>query len=447
MKKIALGALVLVVGLTVGWSLQKPTSAPTNQPIAPATKNLTFGAQLSLVSGTVEIKQNQASKWERAEVGANLQEGSSVEVRGEGKAIISIDDGSAIRLNTDSAVTLTKLSDEVRITNEKGNVYTRVVKADRKFIVLADSVSYESLGTAFETINKEDEKGVKVYESQVKVLGTSEDGQEVLVGAGKKYYVVKKSDTTIVKKVTDLEAKELKEKFAQWNTEEDLKNFKDKMGVLIAAEEQKEAEETIAAEENTASGIVLTAVKTNEGVKLSWTVKDVDTSAGFKVVKGEAANPVFPGNDYQYLTNPGTRSYVWHVDAGKSYYFRVCQYSDNGCKAYSNNVKVAASDVETKELEVEGNISLTAKASGNELTWTVNGYSKDGFKVVWSKQSGPTFPLRHNLDQYTYIENPSGRSATMEAFDGPGVYYARVCEYLYSVGCGTYSNQVQVNLQ
>lgn len=355
MKKIALGALVLVVGLAIGWTLKKPATAPGNWATEQTTKNASFGAELSLVSGAVEYKQGQ-NEWKRAEQNTTLQEGDSVEVRGEGKAIISIDDGSAIRLNSNSSVTLSKLSGEIQIINNKGEVYTRVVKADRPFIVMANAVSYKSLGTAFETINTEDSQGVKVYESKVEILGTTE--KSILVGTGEKYYLVNKEDKTIEKKLTKLEAKELTKEFVEWNKQKDLETveFKDKMGVLIATEEKKETEE-------------------------------------------------------------------------------------------KKPVKTTASETETKESETEGKVSISAKASGSEITWTVNGYSKDGFKVVWSKQSGPTFPLRHPIDQYEYVSSPSGRSASITAFDGPGMYYARVCEYLSGVGCGQYSNQVQVNLE
>ena len=445
MKKITVGVLVLVVGVALGWFLRKPASAPNNNTEQQTVKNLSFGAQLSMVSGAVEYKPVDG-KWTRAELNTTLQEGDSVEVRGEGKAIISIDDGSAIRLGNNSSVTLQKLSNEIRITNDRGTVYTRVVKADRPFTVLARSVEYRSLGTAFETINTEENQGVKVYESKVKIIATGE--KEVLVATGEKYYVVNKENKKIEKTISKLEAAELKEKFTEWNKEEDLKNpeFTDEMGVLVAAEEKKEAEEKETARTATepASGITLSATKTSEGIKLAWTVKDLDTSSGFKLVKGEAINPVFPGNEYQYLSNPSVRSYLWKVDPATTYYFRVCQYSDNGCKAYSNNVKVTASEAAQKE--PVATVSLSAKASGNTLSWTATGYFEHGFKAVWSKQPYPTFPLRES-DQYEYVSDPNGRSAQMTAFDGPGLYYARVCQYIYSVGCGTYSNQVQVNLE
>jgi len=40
-------------------------------------------------------------------------------------------------------------------------VYARVVKAERSFTVAVDEVKYKSLGTAYKTINKETQKGVR----------------------------------------------------------------------------------------------------------------------------------------------------------------------------------------------------------------------------------------------------------------------------------------------
>jgi hypothetical protein len=52
---------------------------------------------------------------------------------------------------------------------------------------------------------------------------------------------------------------------------------------------------------------------------------------------------------------------------------------------------------EDKEQEREQSDDVTAittTASGSAVTWTVNGYSKQGFKVVWSKNANPTYPTR-----------------------------------------------------
>ncbi|MCK9439152.1 MAG: Kazal-type serine protease inhibitor family protein [Patescibacteria group bacterium] len=88
--------------------------------------------------------------------------------------------------------------------------------------------------------------------------------------------------------------------------------------------------------------------------------------------------------------------------------------------------------------------SIALKADGSKIYWTTNGYSDQGFKVVWSKNEGPTYPLRSG-DKYHYFTDANKSSDTLEAFSGAGNYYVRVCEYLGGK-CGVYSNQIKVTL-
>jgi hypothetical protein len=197
----------------------------------------------------------------------------------------------------------------------------------------------------------------------------------------------------------------------------------------------------------TASGITLTAKAVTGGVSMSWSVKGVDASNGFKLVKSTEINPVYPGDNYVYLSEPSVRSYKWAITDGKTYYFRVCQYLGGKCGVYSNNVKVTAPAVQ-KETDSGttgevGSISLSSLGSG-QILWRVTGYSEMGFKVVYSKNSNPTYPTRDG-DKYQYLSDPKTTSATVDAFDGDGVYYVRVCEYLGGK-CGVYSNQIQISL-
>jgi len=70
------------------------------------------------------------------------------------------------------------------------------------------------------------------------------------------------------------------------------------------------------------------------------------------------------------------------------------------------------------------------------LSWTANGIAAKGFKVVWSKNPGPTYPTRRGDSDEDY----SGLE--------PGVaYYFRVCEYLGPDRCGVYSNEIAITAQ
>ena len=147
---------------------------------------VTHGATISFMEGVVEY-QDSEGEWHRVDNGENLAEGNSVETFASSRAIIALDDGSAIRLNNDTKITLQSLDpNNLVVVNEAGEVYTRVVDLDRSFIVMAGDVSYESVGTAYKTTKTDTQNGVNVYENQVKVKYA---GKEVVVDQDKKYFV------------------------------------------------------------------------------------------------------------------------------------------------------------------------------------------------------------------------------------------------------------------
>ncbi len=88
--------------------------------------------------------------------------------------------------------------------------------------------------------------------------------------------------------------------------------------------------------------IVLTGAAAGNGaVSLSWAVTDTDVSKGFKIVNSTESNPVYPGNDYHYLSDASARSDVWSgFTVGKTYHFRVCQYLGGYCGLYSNDLAI-----------------------------------------------------------------------------------------------------------
>jgi hypothetical protein len=109
----------------------------------------------------------------------------------------------------------------------------------------------------------------------------------------------------------------------------------------------------------------------------------------------------------------------------------------------------AAKEKEAKKAEAEAKAagvvrSIALKGDGRVVTWSVDGVSAQGFKVVWSKSPSPSYPNRES-DRYQYFDSSSASQAKLEAFAGEGTYYVRVCEYLGG-SCGAYSNEVKVQL-
>jgi hypothetical protein len=104
------------------------------------------------------------------------------------------------------------------------------------------------------------------------------------------------------------------------------------------------------------------------------------------------------------------------------------------------NIAIANTSSEQPVSKVNS-IALRATGGAN-VSWSVDGNSSQGFKVVWSKNENPVYPNREG-DRYHYYAESNKTSDTLEAFAGDGRYFVRVCEYLGGK-CGVYSNQVTV---
>lgn len=201
---------------------------------------------------------------------------------------------------------------------------------------------------------------------------------------------------------------------------------------------------------NTSEDVISITVS-GDNEDISWSV-DGYSDQGFKVVWSKNANPTYPtrsGDKYHYYSSSSKRDdTLTAFDGAGTYYVRVCEYLGGACGTYSNQITVTLGDSteeeESSSSEAEDVESITLSADGSNVSWTVDGYSEKGFKVVWSMTSGPTYPTRDG-NKYHYYSSPTKRSDTLSAFDGTGIYYVRVCEYLGG-SCGTYSNEVTVEL-
>jgi len=184
----------------------------------------------------------------------------------------------------------------------------------------------------------------------------------------------------------------------------------------------------------------------NEGNgKVRWT-HEGDARKGFKVVWSKTSGPTYPTrttDQYQYLSSPDASSATLTAfDGTGTYYVRVCEYTGSGCDLYSNEVTTFFEESTSASGDVTS-ITLTSEGEG-EISWELDGYSDMGFKVVYSLSSGPTYPTRSG-DKYQYFSSPNTSEASLDAFDGAGTYYVRVCEYLGGA-CGLYSNEITVAL-
>lgn len=441
-RKLVLGVVVAAIVLVAASgfavvmnSLNK--NEPKQTQTATVPKEALMGAELTIVDGTVQTSSDNKS-WQDAAVGGQIKQGMYVRTQPSARAVIALDDGSAIRLNSSSVVRIDNLGTKnVVITNISGEVYTRVVASSRKFNVKIADEQYVAMGTAYKTINTTETSGVEVYHSSVSVVK-----KDVAVAEGK-YYYLKSADASQQQKVSDISVEKIKQDtFVAWNYEQDKQQseFKDKLGYLTKIDEpvavKTQTQTTTQTTQTTQSKITLSGKAYDGGVKLTWSLTGLTAPKGFKVVKSLSANPSYGKDDAVYVSKSTSTSYAWTIQNGKTYHFRVCIYTGDGCSTYSNDVTVTAPLV--SEAEPSGTLSLSA-GSGKTVNWSMDGTAPKGFKLVWSSSPSPVYPG----SSYNYYSSEATRSGTVDA--DPGTYYVRVCMYTGG-GCTNYSNEITVTI-
>lgn len=434
---LAIALLLTAIGTVLALTVLHKDSADQKQTESVARVTL-MGAEVTIADGIVQISIDNKT-WQDAAVGVQIKQGMYVRTQPSARAVIALDDGSAIRLNSSSVVHVDNLgAKNIVITNVSGEVYTRVVASSRKFTVKVADEQYLAMGTAYKTINTTETNGVEVYHSSVSVVK-----KDVAVAEGK-YYYLKSADASQQQKLSDISVDKIKQDtFVAWNYEQDKQNseFKDKLGYLTKIDEPAVTAQTAkttpsTSVQTTQSKITLTGVAYDSGVKLSWSLTNLSAAKGFKVVKSLSANPTYGKDDYAYVSKSTSTSYKWAITNGKTYHFRVCIYTGDGCSTYSNDVTVTAPLV--SEAEPSGTLSLTA-GSDKTVNWTMDGTAPKGFKLVWSSTTAPAYPG----SSYNYYSDQATRSGTVDA--DPGTYYVRVCMYTGS-GCTNYSNEITVTI-
>lgn len=340
------------------------SSAPIEQP--------TLGVAITVAEGTVEYTQD-TMEWQAASTTTQLKEGDSVRTGDDSRAVLTLDDGSVIRLDANTTVKLVNLTaGQVEVEQGEGAVYSRVVPSDRTYTIRVDGTEYVALGTAFLTTIGDEESGVRVFQSAVK----ASDLPDVTISEGRQYFRPV-GEYAGALEVVDINIDEVADNaFIGWNIARDQENdtFKTKLGILPRIKQRSEqmAEERQASEENrvraeqkaieqaekqqqetstmranTASKKVKrgTMVLSSIGKTLHWTYTG-EAYYGYKLVYSKTSEaPVFNKDSSVYFSGmndtSGSLPSKDKIGGGK-YYARVCAYIDgteaDGCVDYSNIV-------------------------------------------------------------------------------------------------------------
>lgn len=402
-------------------------------------QKVSYDGQIEYVEGDVEKRTKKDGGWFTAEKSDIIKSGDEIRTLVSSRAIITFEDGSAVRLDENTQIIFDGQSENITVGMDKGFVYNKVAKNDtRVYVVKTGDYEIKALGTEFSVENENESVEVMVIESAVDV-GDVESDKMQKIEEGNKASVT--DDTITEEKITQTD---LEDDFIVWNTQTENKD--------VVKEDENNPPSPKATVDKEGS-ITLSGEKSSSGVRLHWDISGVNTNHGFKVVKSKESNPVYPGNDYKYLTDSGVRDYKWKIDTGKKYHFRVCAYQENGkCGVYSNDVYVSTPSGDSDEKEDDNKsdgdyaskVSLSASQDGDnvKLKWDISGGdAPKGFKVVKSKDTNPVYPG----DDYKYLSDDDTRKYTWKDLKEGKTYHFRVC--IYKGGkCGTYSNDVKVSL-
>jgi hypothetical protein len=161
---------------------------------------------------------------------------------------------------------------------------------------------------------------------------------------------------------------------------------------------------------------------------------------GFKVLWSSTnSKPAFPGDSNVLINDAGARSTTIHAQAGTTFFFRVCRYTDGICDTYSNSYSFQLAELISPTSTTGNSITIqNVEAVGTgqaKVTWSADGSFSKGFKVVWSDSTtAPKYP-----DNSAVFAGADARSATITGTPGTK-YFIRVCKYNGS-GCDFYSSK------
>ncbi|MFA5178018.1 MAG: Kazal-type serine protease inhibitor [Candidatus Paceibacterota bacterium] len=183
-------------------------------------------------------------------------------------------------------------------------------------------------------------------------------------------------------------------------------------------------------------------------VEAKWSRYDKTTPFTFyKLVKSSSnSNPVYPDQSYIfYSSNIDDLSYLdTNVSLGTNYY-RICQIAQTKRYCSEKVVTITKTSSTNDQSNVSSEIKLTGSVSNNiiNLSWAVSNddLSSKSFKILWSKNQNPTYPLRES-DNYYYLTSGAMNYKISNLADGK--YYVRVC--LYNNGCTAYSNELSFEI-
>lgn len=444
--------VVLIVILFNQGSDQKSQEAAANED---ASQEETIRSKATVTSQEGESYRTTSSgEIQKLQENDEVFENEHIRTKNESRLVLQFSNNDSIRLDQNSSIIFTQEENNIHVIQEEGRAYHNVSTDEaHEYTVALATGEIKALGTQFDINAYEGGSIVLAFEHDLKYKNdeNAEDIQQ-----SKKAEIDNQGNMN----VKDLEEHDLKDPWLDFNVDQNTKEEKssetiEEMKKKIEEQPNKETKALQSKETETAlkRTIWLSGESIGDGVRLNWSTS-IAAKHGFKIVRALETTPVFPGSTYKYITNSAARSFVWGIGDGKTWNFRVCEYSGDGsCLVYSNNLRVTApifektteeKPPEEKQTKEESpsyatGVSLYGVRKGNSvvLEWDISGGSAPkGFKAVWSKEANPVYPG----NAYKYLSDGNTRRAVIE-LESEEIRHFRVCVY-QGGSCGAYSNDI-----
>lgn len=375
-----------------------------------------LGAEVIYAEGTIEYFVND--EWVALSNGQQIEEGDTIRSQEDARAIVNIDDGSAVRIDHLTEIKFLSLDpQDIKVELLSGSAYARVVKLDRDFSLATEDAEYFSLGTAYQVSKSTDEEGLLVYESKVKM--NKKQGKELVVEEGNGYSF-KKGEQGAEGEKFALDIEEIKKnEFALWNREKDIKIVKseNQLGILKDITPPVLAVDSPADNFETQAATIDLSGSTEAGARVFVNGNEVENNQGSFSAKIDL---VIGSN----IIKIGAKDAVGNYAEKKITVVR----------------KTQPTVAPTQKPFVGIKLSGSAVADGIQLNWTVSGLNaSEGFKLVRSLNPNPTYPA----DNPKYFDG--GKSSAKVGLTDGKTYHFRVCRYNSSTNsCDSYSNNVTI---
>jgi len=130
-----------------------------------------YVGQIEYIEGEVEKRTGGESGWFVAEKSEIINPGSEIRTFENSRAILTFEDGSAIRLDEDTQIKFGLNDSNINIVLTRGTIFNKVSKNEtREYSVAVGEYKVIALGTHFSVENKKDgEVKILVLESEVKI--------------------------------------------------------------------------------------------------------------------------------------------------------------------------------------------------------------------------------------------------------------------------------------